>query len=218
MFTEEPDDVLRAEAGRTSTTLRVPVPYLTAGIPRVGQDRCNCPHGPTQKRSDEGSARGLPLKDTGCPRPSAPGRSRLCPASRWVNIHRTTCPVSELGSSRRRGAPAGRRADHPGLLARRPRRQPGHDGLLVSETSRRRIKRGPGRRGRGSIHDHPAAQRAVPGHGVLRSWRRTSQMTLIGGARPQAVCRVPGVRDLNSVVNALVVTVIWRPRMIVKGG
>jgi hypothetical protein len=43
-------------------------------------------------------------------------------------------------------------------------------------------------------------------------------MTLIGGARPQAVCRVPGVRDLNSVVNAHVVTVIWRPRMIVKGG
>lgn len=43
-------------------------------------------------------------------------------------------------------------------------------------------------------------------------------MTLTGGARPQAVCRVHGVRDLNSVVNALVVTVIWRPHMTVKGG
>jgi uncharacterized protein YunC (DUF1805 family) len=43
-------------------------------------------------------------------------------------------------------------------------------------------------------------------------------MTLIGGARPQAACRVNGVRDLNSVVNALVVTVIWRPHMTVKGG
>jgi len=43
-------------------------------------------------------------------------------------------------------------------------------------------------------------------------------MTLIGGARPQAVCRVRGVRDLNSVVKALGVTVIQRPHMTVKGG
>jgi hypothetical protein len=42
-------------------------------------------------------------------------------------------------------------------------------------------------------------------------------MTLTGGGRPQAVCRVHGVHDLNSVVNALVVTVIWRPHMTVKG-
>jgi len=41
-------------------------------------------------------------------------------------------------------APArpGRRADHPGLLARRPHRQPGHDGLPVSEVGRRRVQRG----------------------------------------------------------------------------
>ena len=61
-------------------------------------------------------------------------------------------------------------------------------------------------------------RRPVPGHGALRSWRRTSQMTLIGGARPQAVCRVHGVRDLNSVMNALVVTVSWRLHMTAKGG
>jgi uncharacterized protein YunC (DUF1805 family) len=43
-------------------------------------------------------------------------------------------------------------------------------------------------------------------------------MTLNGGARPQAVCRVHGVRDLNSVVNAHVVPVTWRLHMTVKGG
>jgi hypothetical protein len=43
-------------------------------------------------------------------------------------------------------------------------------------------------------------------------------MTHIGDARPQAVCRVHDVRDLNCVVDAPVVTAGRELHMTVKGG
>jgi len=79
----------------------LPVPHLAAGVPRVGQidATVRTVHpAPVRCGFRAGSAadgHGMPVSFS-----ARAIRATKWPASRWANIHRTTCSISGSGSSR----------------------------------------------------------------------------------------------------------------------